>query len=123
MHYRYTHTWDFFYSPQLINFFFPLTIFYLPDLFQNSENCFVQTQTQHETGFKADNPADVKVDDDGFVLKEPGETQEQFVQRLTRVSTEFNQVTAATDWLDKEINNSIYYPFLYSLIRFNITDY
>lgn len=68
-----------------------------------------------ECKYRPDNPADVKVDDEGFVLKEPGETQEQFVQRLTRVSTEFNQVTAATDWLDKEINNSIYF--------INITDH
>ena len=68
-----------------------------------------------ECKYRPDNPADVKVDDEGFVLKEPGETQEQFIQRLTRVSTEFNQVTAATDWLDKEINNSIYF--------INITDH
>lgn len=68
-----------------------------------------------ECKYRPDNPADVKVDENGFVLKEPGETQEEFIQRLTRVSTEFNQVTAATDWLDKEINNSIYF--------INITDH
>lgn len=65
--------------------------------------------------YKPDNPNDVKVDEDGFVLKEEGETHEQFVDRLTRVSSEFNKVTAATDWLDKEISNSIYF--------INITDH
>lgn len=65
--------------------------------------------------YKPDNPNDVRVDEDGFVLKEDGETHEQFINRLTRVSSEFNRVTAATDWLDKEISNSIYF--------INITDH
>ncbi len=65
--------------------------------------------------YKPDNPNDVRVDEDGFVLKEEGETHEQFVNRLTRVSSEFNRVTAATDWLDREIKNSIYF--------INITDH
>ena len=55
------------------------------------------------------------MDEEGFVLKEEGETHEDFVNRLTRVSSEFNMVTAATDWLDKEISNSIYF--------INITDH
>ena len=68
-----------------------------------------------ECKYRPDNPNDVKVDEEGFIIREEGETQEQFVNRLTRVSTEFNMVTAATDWLDKEINNSIYF--------INITDH
>lgn len=68
-----------------------------------------------ESLYMADNPNDVKVDSEGHVLREENETQEQFVERLARVSTQFNMVTAATDWLDKEINNSIYF--------INITDH
>ena len=68
-----------------------------------------------EFKYRADNPNDVKVDEDGFVMQEEGESHEEFVNRLTRVSSEFNKVTAATDWLDKEINNSIYF--------INITDH
>ncbi len=68
-----------------------------------------------ECKYRPDNPNDVEVDEDGFVLRGKGETQEEFVNRLTRVSTEFNKVTAATDWLDKQINNSIYF--------INITDH
>ena len=68
-----------------------------------------------EFKYRADNPNDVKVDEDGFVIQEEGESHEEFVNRLTRVSSEFNKVTAATDWLDKEINNSIYF--------INITDH
>lgn len=68
-----------------------------------------------EFKFRPDDPKTVKVDEDGFVLKEEKETQEQFVKRLKKVSTEFNQTVTATDWLNKEINNSIYFA--------NITDH
>ena len=68
-----------------------------------------------ECQYRPDNPNDVKVDENGFVVREENETQEEFINRLTRVSQEFNMVTAATDWLDKEINNSIYF--------INITDH
>lgn len=68
-----------------------------------------------EFKYRPDNPNDVKVDEEGFVEKEEGEAHEEFINRLTRVSTEFNMVTKATDWLDKELNNSIYF--------INITDH
>ena len=68
-----------------------------------------------ECKYRPDNPNDVEVDDEGFILRKENESQEEFVNRLTRVSTEFNKVTAATDWLDKQINNSIYF--------INITDH
>ena len=68
-----------------------------------------------ECKYRPDNPNDVKVDEEGFVVREENETQEEFINRLTRISSEFNMVTAATDWLDKELNNSIYF--------INITDH
>ncbi len=68
-----------------------------------------------EFKFRADDPKSVKVDKDGFVLKEENETQKEFVKRLSKVSTEFNQVTAVTDWANKEIENSLYF--------INITDH
>lgn len=68
-----------------------------------------------EFKFKADDPKKVKVDKDGFVLREENETQKDFVKRLSKVSTEFNQVTAVTDWVNKEIKNSLYF--------INITDH
>lgn len=68
-----------------------------------------------EFKFRADDPSCVKVDKDGFVLKEENETRKQFADRLKKVSTEFNKVTIATDWLNKEIKNSIYF--------INITDH
>lgn len=65
--------------------------------------------------FRPDDVNSVRVDEDGFVLKEEGETQDAFVSRLQRCSTEFNDVIAVTDWANQEINNSIYFV--------NITDH
>lgn len=68
-----------------------------------------------ESKYLADDPTKVKVDEDGHVLKEEGESHEDFINRLKEVSTQFNMVTAATDWLDKQINDYIYF--------INITDH
>ena len=65
--------------------------------------------------FKADDPKKVKVDEQGHVLREKNESQKDFVKRLEKESTQFNQVIEITDWINKEINNSIYFM--------NITDH
>ena len=65
--------------------------------------------------FKADDPKKVKVDEQGHVLKEKDEKQKDFIKRLEKESTQFNQVIRITDWINKEINNSIYFM--------NITDH
>ena len=65
--------------------------------------------------FKADDPKKVKVDEQGHVLEEKNEKQKDFIKRLEKESTQFNQVIAVTDWINKQINNSIYFM--------NITDH
>lgn len=68
-----------------------------------------------EFKFRPDNKKDVKLDEQGYILKEEGETQKQFVKRLTTISSEFNKVIKAIDWASKQIENSIYF--------INITDH
>ena len=68
-----------------------------------------------EFKFRPDKGKDVEVDEDGFVVKGENESQEKFVERLKKVSTEFNQTIAVTEWVDKEMKNSIYF--------INITDH
>lgn len=68
-----------------------------------------------EFKFRPDINAKVKVDEDGFVLKEEKETQAEFAKRLSKVSREYNRTIAATDWVNKEMKNSIYF--------INITDH
>ena len=68
-----------------------------------------------EFKFRPDENADVKVDEDGFIIQEPKETRQQFVERLKRVSSEFNNTIAVTDWVNNQISNMIYF--------INITDH
>ncbi len=68
-----------------------------------------------EFKFRADNPNETKVDEDGFIVRMPNEKQSEFVKRLLKESTEFKKVIAVTDWANKETRNSIYF--------INITDH
>jgi len=68
-----------------------------------------------EFKFRPDDAKKVKVDKDGFVLQEEKESRKDFIKRLSKVSSEFNRTIQATDWANKQINNSIYF--------INITDH
>lgn len=68
-----------------------------------------------EFQFRPDAKKKVKVDENGYVLKEPKENQSKFAKRLLDVSTEFKQTVAVTNWIEKQIKNSIYFV--------NITDH
>ena len=68
-----------------------------------------------EFKFRTNNDAKVKVDKDGFIIQEEKETRREFVERLKKVSDEFNKTIAVTDWLNNQIDNSIYF--------INITDH
>ena len=60
-----------------------------------------------EFKFRPDNKKNVKVDKKGYILREEGETQEHFVKKLEKYSTDFNKVVKATNWLGKQTNNPI----------------
>ena len=68
-----------------------------------------------EFKFRPDDPKKVKVDKEGFVLQEENESRKDFVQRLTKVSSEFNKTIKATNWANEQIENSMYF--------INITDH
>ena len=68
-----------------------------------------------EFKFRPDKNVDVKVDEKGYVIQEENETRKEFVKRLIKVSSDFKKVIKVTDWINKEVNNSIYF--------INITDH
>ena len=68
-----------------------------------------------EFKFRADEGSDVEKDEDGFILQREGETRAEFVKRLAQTSKEFRDTIAVTDWMEKEVNNYIYF--------INITDH
>ena len=68
-----------------------------------------------EFKFRPDNPKEIKVDENGFVIQEEKETREQFIKRLSKISTEFNKTVKVTEWLNEQSNNCVYF--------INITDH
>lgn len=68
-----------------------------------------------EFKFKPDDPKKVKVDENGYVEKEKGEKQKDFIKRLFDISDEFRKTIAVTEWVNKQLNNSIHF--------INITDH
>lgn len=68
-----------------------------------------------EFKFRPDDPKKVKIDEEGFVVKEEKEKQKDFAKRLLEVSKEFRDVIGVTNWVNKQINNSIHF--------INITDH
>lgn len=68
-----------------------------------------------EFKFRPDDPKKVKTDEKGFVVKEEKETQKEFAKRLVDVSKEFRDVITITNWVNDQMNNSIYF--------INITDH
>lgn len=51
----------------------------------------------------------VKLDKNGFILKNEGESNAEFTERLAKVSEEFRKTVKVTDWLAEQIDNSIYF--------------
>lgn len=68
-----------------------------------------------EFKFRPDRGKKVDIDEEGFVIKKTQESQRDFIVRLSEISTEFNQTILAIQWLEKQINNRIYF--------INITDH
>lgn len=59
--------------------------------------------------FRPDHKKGIKVDADGYILREDYEPMEDFVERLNEFSTEFRQTIATTEWLNDQLENSIYF--------------
>ena len=63
-----------------------------------------------EFKFRPDNGVNnVELDENGFILKHEKESQKEFAKRISKISTEFKQTVAVTNWIEKQIKNSIYF--------------
>ena len=92
------------------------TIINNPDIQKLHGEKITKSETELlEFKFRPDDVKKCKVDENGFVLKEKDESQAEFARRLAKISSEFNSVIRATNWLNKQIENSIYFT--------NITDH
>lgn len=68
-----------------------------------------------ELKFRPDNKDDVEVDENGYIARDKKETQVEFIEKLKKYSSDFNKTLKATDWLNTQVNNAIYF--------INITDH
>ena len=92
------------------------TIINNPDIQKlHGQNVKISEGELLEFKFKPDKKTGVKLDENGYILKEEGETQKQFVKRLSTISSDFNKVMTAIEWASEQIKNSIYF--------INITDH
>ena len=92
------------------------TILNNPDIQKEHGQILKKTEGEIlEFKFRPDSTDNVETDENGFVVQREGEKQEDYVKRLTEISTEFRKTIEVTDWIDKEVNNSIYF--------INITDH
>ena len=62
-----------------------------------------------EFKFRPDEGVNTELDEDGFIKKKDGENQKEFAKRIMGISKEFRQTIAVTGWIEKQINNSIYF--------------
>lgn len=62
-----------------------------------------------ELKFRPDSKTKIKLDENGYILKDEKESQEDFINKLKKYSSDFNKVLIVTDWLSKQLNNSIYF--------------
>lgn len=62
-----------------------------------------------ELKFRPDDPKKVKTDEDGFVVRLDNELEEDYLDRLYEVSSEFQKTIAVTDWLSEQVEDSIYF--------------
>ena len=68
-----------------------------------------------ELKFRPDSKSKVKTDKDGYIARLDNESQADFIARLKKYSSDFNKVLKVSNWVSKELQNSIYF--------INITDH
>ncbi len=59
--------------------------------------------------FRPNEGVEVELDDEGFIVRQPNESDEDYVKRLQGISDEFNKTCAATTWLEKQTDTGIYF--------------
>ena len=62
-----------------------------------------------ELKFRPDKGKKVKCDEKGYILRKEGEAQEDYIERLKKNSTVFKQTLKVTDWVNTQMNNSIFF--------------
>ena len=62
-----------------------------------------------ELKFRPDKNKKVKCDENGYILRKNDESQEEYVERLQKNSSDFRQTLKVTEWVNTQVNNSIFF--------------
>ena len=65
-----------------------------------------------ELKFRPDKGKRVKCDEDGYILRKPDETQEEYVEKLRKNSSDFRHTIEVTELVNTQVNNSIFFIIL-----------
>lgn len=89
------------------------TILNNPELQKSHGQAIIKNESELlEFKFRADNPESVELDEKGFIKRNVGESQDEFVDRLRKFSTEFNKIMEVTAWVNEQVDNSVYFVHL-----------
>ena len=75
----------------------------------HKQNVHVSENQLLDFKFRPDNPNEVEIDEDGFVMQREGESHFDFANRLAQVSSEFRNVIRVTNWYNANLYNSIHF--------------
>ena len=62
-----------------------------------------------ELKFRPDKNKKVKCDENGYILRKEDESQEEYIERLQKNSSDFRQTLKVTEWVNTQVNNSIFF--------------
>ena len=65
-----------------------------------------------EFKFRPDKNTNEPLDEDGFIKRIDGESQDDYINRLQKTSEEFRKIMDVITWVNKQINNSVYFVHL-----------
>lgn len=75
----------------------------------HGQNLHISEGELLELKFRPDKGKRVKCDENGYILRKPNETQEEYVERLRKNSSDFRHTVEVTEWVNTQVNNSIFF--------------
>ena len=75
----------------------------------HGQNLHISEGELLELKFRPDKGKRVKCDEDGYILRKPDETQEEYVEKLRKNSSDFRHTIEVTEWVNTQVNNSIFF--------------
>ena len=76
---------------------------------QHGQKLHVSESELLDLKFRPDDPKKQKLDEDGYILREEGEDQETYVNRLEKLSEQYRQTVKVTDWVEEQHDSAVHF--------------